>query len=80
MNDVSDLLDQLGTAARGEEAPQIDVRADVLKTVAGRPVKMPFERLPIVFAAAAVGVAAAVALTFLPTWQLLSEPWVCYFP
>lgn len=80
MNNVDELLTDLSRAARTEPAPAVEVSEQVMRTLSRLPFIAPVDYSPIVFASAALAVAATVLVAIFPAWQSLSEPWTAYLP
>lgn len=80
MNNLDKLLTDLSRAARTESAPSVEVSEQVIRTLTRLPIIAPVDYSPIVFASAALAVAATVLVAFFPAWQSLSEPWTAYLP
>lgn len=80
MNDVDKLLADLSRAARSEPAPSVDVSEQVMRTLTRLPIIAPVDYSPIVFASAALALAASALVAFFPAWQSLTEPWAAYLP
>ena len=79
MKDADAILSQLGHAARSEPAAGVDVRAQVLRTIA---VQCPVPRLDVVpffVGGVAVTTAATLLAACLPSWKTLFDPWAIYF-
>lgn len=80
MIDPHDLLSELSNAARRESIPSVDVRMRVMESISvSSQIPRP-DATPIVCCGIAVALAACVVIGLFPTWQTLSEPWVCYLP
>ena len=77
--DPHKLLVELSDKARSADAPIVDVRHQVMKSVASRTVFVS-DVAPLAFSGLAVGIAASVVFAFLPLWLTMAEPWICYFP
>ena len=80
MNDIDAVLRELGDVARTAPAPRIDVQHRVLGTIAARGPVTWNDWVPLAVGGVAVATAAVVAITFMPTWNMMFEPWVGYFP
>ena len=80
MNNVDKLLADLSRAARSEPVPSVEVSEQVMRTLTRLPFIAPVDYSPIVFASAALALAATVLVAFFPAWQSLSEPWTAYLP
>ncbi|MCC6507546.1 MAG: hypothetical protein IT423_00455 [Pirellulaceae bacterium] len=79
-NNVDKLLADLSRAARSEPAPSVEVSEQVMRTLTHLPFIAPVDYLPIVFAGAALALAAIILVALFPAWQSLSEPWAAYLP
>ena len=80
MTDPHDLLSELSKTARRESVPAVDVRPRVMESISvSSQIPRP-DATPIVCCGIAVALAACVVIGLFPTWQTLSEPWVCYLP
>lgn len=82
MKEVDELLNSLGSAARKEPTSEVNVRSQVLKSLAIHPAMQPttrFDLVPIAFGGIAVAVAAVLCVVCLPSFQALSDPWASYF-
>lgn len=80
MHNIDKLLADLSTAARSEPAPSVEVSEQVMRSLSRLPAIVPVDYSPIVFAGAALAIAATVLVAFFPAWQSLNEPWAAYLP
>ncbi len=80
MTDPHDLLTKLAECARAAPSPKVDVRARVMESLSTRSTVLQADPAPLAFCGVAVALAASAVFAFLPFWQLLSEPWICYLP
>ncbi len=80
MTDVDKLLCSLSSIARPDTQSRIDVRARVMHTVSFQSQPALLDLMPLMFSGAAVACATATVIVLLPTWQIMSEPWISYFP
>ena len=79
MNRVDSLLTQLGEAARKESSPKVDVRLQVLQTIAVQRPAPKLDIVPIVFSGIAVTAATMLFVACFPSWQTMFDPWASYF-
>ena len=79
MKPVDTLLNELGSAARSEVGPDVDVRAHVLETIAEHRLVPRLDIAPLLFGGTAITIAAGVLVAFLPSWQTVFDPWALYF-
>ena len=80
MIDPDKLLSELSEAARRETAPTLDVRMRVMESISAQKQTLRPDVTPFAFVGVAAALAVCVAIAFLPAWQTMSEPWVCYLP
>ena len=79
MRKLDDILAEIGETARSETSRNVDVRARVLSTIADRQSITKLDVVPIAFGFAAAGMAATLAIAFLPDLQTMMDPWASYF-
>ncbi|MEZ6116507.1 MAG: hypothetical protein R3C28_08030 [Pirellulaceae bacterium] len=79
MDRTEKILTELGQHARTAPPSSIDVTPSVMRRLPDVSVSPTWEKAPLVIAMISVAIAASVTLMFLPSWQIMNEPWICYF-
>ena len=79
MDRTEKILTELGQLARIAPPSSIDVTPSVMRRLpdVGSPPR--WEKAPLVIAVISVAIAASVTLMCFPSWQIMNEPWICYF-
>ncbi len=80
MIDPHTLLTDLSKSARRESVPAVDVRMRVMESLSVQSQIPRPDLTSVVCCGLAIALSACVVIAMFPTWQTLSEPWVCYLP